>query len=51
MKVTLTQPTRVNALAGTVEVDAVEAARLLLLNVAKPCEEEKKPAKKATKKK
>lgn len=52
MKVTLTQPTRVNALSGTVEVDEVEAARLFLLNVAEPAKEPApKPARKTTKKK
>lgn len=36
MKVTLTKATRVNALAGVVEVDEVEANRLFLLDVAEP---------------
>lgn len=48
MKVKLTKPTRVNALAGTVEVDQMEAERLFLLCVAEPVKE---PAKKTTKKK
>lgn len=50
MKVTLTKPTRVNALAGTVEVDETEAARLFILGVAEPVKE-KETAKRETRKK
>ena len=50
MKVTLTKPTRVNALAGTVEVDETEAERLFILGVAEPVKE-KPAAKKEPKKK
>ncbi len=52
MKVTLTKPTRVNALAGTVEVDETEAARLFILGVAEPVKENetaKREPKKKTK--
>lgn len=48
MKVTLTKPTRVNALAGTVEVDETEAERLFILGVAEPVKE--KPTAKREKK-
>lgn len=52
MKVTLTKATRVNALAGVVEVDEVEANRLFLLDVAEPAEEPaEEPAKKTNRKK
>lgn len=52
MKVTLTKPTRVNALAGTVEVDETEAARLFILGVAEPVKEkETATAKRETRKK
>lgn len=48
MKVTLTKATRVNAIAGTVEVDEVEANRLFILGVAVPAED---TARKTAKKK